>query len=225
VVCAIGDNQASFLGSICDIRKSILLNIGTGSQLSVYSDAYIQVEGIDTRPFPGGGYLMVGASLSGGKTYALLEQFFRETMALFAGSEESDLYEAMNRLAEDSPVNDSGLRVNTQFFGTRADSGVRGSIENIGPANFTPRHLVRGFLDGMIDELHRYYEAFPAFVKERLGTIVASGNGVRRNGALCRMLEQRFGCPLVIPEFREEASYGAAVSAGVGCGLYPDYIR
>jgi len=225
VTAALGDNQASFLGAVRDVRSSVLLNIGTGSQISVHADTFRTAEGIDTRPFPGGGYLLVGASLSGGKSYALLERFFRETLRAFAGYDGPNLYETMNRLADEAIAEETALQVNTQFFGTRQDPLKRGSIGGIGPDNWTPRHLVRGFLEGMIDELFRYYEAFPPSVKERVSTLVASGNGVRRNGALRRMLERRFGLPLVLPDGLEEASRGAAICAGVGCGLYPDFFR
>ena len=37
VTVAIGDNQASFLGSVSD-ENSVLVNIGTGSQVSVLTD-------------------------------------------------------------------------------------------------------------------------------------------------------------------------------------------
>ncbi len=38
-VCnAIGDNQASFLGSVNEMETSVLINIGTGSQLSVFTN-------------------------------------------------------------------------------------------------------------------------------------------------------------------------------------------
>ncbi|MDB4865710.1 MAG: hypothetical protein JWR03_43 [Cohnella sp.] len=225
VTCALGDNQASFLGAVRDIRHSVLMNIGTGSQTSVYSEQFRMTDSLDTRPFPGGGYLLVGASLSGGKSYALLEQFFREVCSVFTGDAGDSFYQKMNRLAEDPLPEAAGLYVNTQFFGTRQDPQKRGLIGNIGPAHFTPRHLVHGFLDGMIDELHRFYEAYPAPLKQRLNRLVASGNGVRRNPALCRKLERVFGLPLEIPKHREEASYGAALCAGVGTGLYPDFFH
>jgi sedoheptulokinase len=225
VACAVGDNQASFLGAVRDIRASILMNIGTGSQTSVYSEDFRITDRLDTRPFPGGGYLLVGASLSGGKSYALLEQFFREVCSVFTGNIGDSFYETMNRLAEDSLPEAPGLHVNTQFFGTRQDPQKRGLIGNIGPAQFTPQHLVHGFLDGMMDELHRFYEAYPAPLKQRLNRLVASGNGVRRNPALCRKLERAFGLPLEIPKHREESSYGAALCAGVGTGLYPDFFH
>ena len=223
VFAAIGDNQASFIGSVPDIRRSLLVNIGTGSQISAYMDEYAPFEQVDIRPFPGGGYLLVGASLSGGKSYALLAKFFREVIKQFGKQEAADPYEVMNELAERPLEEGTALRVNTRFFGTRSNPGERGAIENIGPANFTPGHLVHGILEGMVEELAQYYDAFPAAVKKRLDTIAASGNGVQRNRALRAKLERRFDLPLVITEFPEEAAYGAAVSAGVGAGLYPNY--
>ncbi|MBB6734792.1 sedoheptulokinase [Cohnella zeiphila] len=228
VATALGDNQASFLGAVPDVRSSVLLNIGTGSQISVYSDAYCADEcrtagGIDIRPFPGGGYLLVGASLSGGKSYALLERFFREVITSFTGSDESSLYETMNRMAEAETADEFELKVNTRFFGTRADPLARGTIDGVCPDNWTPGHLIRGFLEGMAGELAGYYDLLPPSVRERAKALVVSGNGVRRNGALRRILERLFGLPLLLPDGGEEASRGAAICAGVGCGLYASF--
>ncbi|MBB6694318.1 hypothetical protein H7B90_23260 [Cohnella xylanilytica] len=224
VVSAIGDNQASFLGAVRNVRSSALLNVGTGSQISAYADRYSEAEEIETRPFPGGGYLLVGASLSGGKSYAMLERLFREICILFSGTAIPDIYAAMNLLAEDEPEPGSKLTVNTSFFGTRADPHRLGTIGGIGPANLTARHLIVGVLEGMAEELHGYFAKFPSPVKDRLTALVASGNGVRSNDALRRMLEKRFGLPLEVPEDREEASRGAALCAGVGVGIYPGFI-
>ncbi|WP_246042134.1 sedoheptulokinase [Cohnella pontilimi] len=226
VSCALGDNQASFLGSVQDVRSTLLLNIGTGAQLSAYIDEYVSVDGLDTRPFPGGGYLLVGASLSGGKSYSLLERFFREVCSMFVGYDGAELYEIMNRVAEEQADKEgAAVRVNTQFFGTRQNPLQRGSIADIGPDNFTVRNLVHGFLDGMIDELHRFYEAFPAPIRDRIRTLVASGNGIRRNPALRRKLEQVFGYSPTIPASREEASRGAALCAAVGFGKSADFFH
>jgi sedoheptulokinase len=222
VVCAVGDNQASFLGAVRDIKSSILINIGTGSQISVFSDCLLQVEGLETRPFPGGGYILVGASLSGGKSYALLENFFREVCGIFAGYEES-LYEQMNLLAKSNLREETKLKVNTQFFGTRKDPSKQGAIEQISAKNFTPQHLIVGFLEGIIEELLAYYREFPDRIKRELNTVVGSGNGVRKNQALCQMLEKTFDLSIQIPLYPEEASYGAAICAGVGSGLYENF--
>lgn len=221
VACAAGDNQASFLGAVRDIEHSILVNIGTGSQISVFSNQLLQLEGLETRPFPGGGYILVGAPLGGGKSYALLERFFREVCTVFAGSEES-LYERMNALALAAakiPPGE-GLQVHTQFFGTREDPAQRGAINRISANNFLPQHLVAGFLEGMTEELFAYYMKLPESLKQSRKVLVGSGNGVRQNQALRSRLAQAFMLPLELPKYAEEASYGAAICAGVGIGLY-----
>ncbi|MDR0795149.1 MAG: hypothetical protein LBE79_03735, partial [Tannerella sp.] len=79
VFSAIGDNQASFLGSVRDINRSVHVTVGTGSQISIYSNKYVEVESVDTRPFPGGGYLLVGAALCGGNSFKILKTFFENT--------------------------------------------------------------------------------------------------------------------------------------------------
>lgn len=83
VTTAIGDNQASFLGAAGDEENTLLVNMGTGGQISVLSGQYFSGDGIEARPFLNGKYLLAGASLCGGKAYALLEQFFRKAMAFF----------------------------------------------------------------------------------------------------------------------------------------------
>lgn len=50
------------------------MNMGTGGQISVLTDQYFETEGIEAS-ISWGKYLLVGASLCGGKAYALLENF------------------------------------------------------------------------------------------------------------------------------------------------------
>ncbi|TBL80439.1 sedoheptulokinase [Paenibacillus thalictri] len=230
VVCALGDNQASFLGTVRHVEQTALANIGTGSQLSAYSAVLPELpQQLEARPFPGGGYLLVGAGLSGGKSYELLEQFFREVCRLFTGVEPGSLYERMNELSAQAweamnPAH-GGLQVNTQFYGTRHHAEQLGSIERISPANFKPQHLIKGFMQGMIAELLAFKAAFPHGLQASWKELRGSGNGIRRNPALQRMLSESFGLPLAISEHDEEAAYGAALCAGAGCGVFGDFLH
>ena len=76
VFAALGDNQASFLGAGQGRLDAPLVNIGTGSQFSFFTKEHRTVPGLETRPFPGG-WLLTGAPLCGGRSFALLERFFR----------------------------------------------------------------------------------------------------------------------------------------------------
>ena len=75
IFAALGDNQASFLGAGQGRLDAPLVNIGTGSQFSFFTKEHRTVPGLETRPFPGG-WLLTGAPLCGGRSFALLERFF-----------------------------------------------------------------------------------------------------------------------------------------------------
>ena len=42
VMGSIGDNQASLFGSVRDLEDTVLLNVGTGSQISFVSEEFVE---------------------------------------------------------------------------------------------------------------------------------------------------------------------------------------
>jgi sedoheptulokinase len=223
VFSCIGDNQASFIGSVTSLKHSLLINVGTGAQVSAYSSRYVNINGLDTRPFPNGGYLLVGASLSGGKSYALLEQFFREVCRLFSDSfREEALYDLMNQMAQ-TQLSGHPLTVHTQFYGSRGEGRQVGSIEGITNINWTPAHLIQGFLSGMTEELAHFFKLLPEELRSGLKEWNMAGNGVRLNPALQNLVEDKLGIPLRKTTRLEEAAYGAAMHAAVSSGIFHGY--
>ena len=211
VSIAAGDNQASFLGSVREVTTTALFDVGTGSRVSVHVDSAGAIPGIDIRPFPFGGFIAVGAGLSGGTSYALLRRFFERTLKLFTGTETTVSWEAMNA------AKGIALDVNTRFSGTRADPSVRGSITGIGVDNFTPENLIAGVREGIAEELLEFYDRMPP-----AKSVAGSGNGIRLNPALRAVFESRLGMSLNVPRHREETSFGAALLAGVAVGVLPN---
>ena len=224
VYTAIGDNQASFLGSIRDIRHSIHITVGTSSQISVYSEDYVNVPLLVTRPLPGGGYILVGAALCGGCSFSLLKKFFSETIKLYTGEEmdDTDLYKIMVSVPY-KEVQEDDIRVETLFGGTRSHPEKRGKIMNISCLNWHPENLIRGFLEGMSQELYDFYQLLPNSVRERKTILVGSGNGIKRNPLLCQILEERFKCHLQVSACREEAALGACICGMVGNGYINNF--
>ena len=224
VYTAIGDNQASFLGAIRDIRHSIHITVGTSSQISVYSDDYVNVPLLDTRPLPGGGYILVGAALCGGCSFSLLKKFFSETIKLYTGEEmdDTDLYKIMVSVPY-KEVQEDDIRVETLFGGTRSHPEKRGKIMNISCLNWHPENLIRGFLEGMSQELYDFYQLLPNSIRERKTILVGSGNGIKRNPLLCQILEERFKCHLQVSACREEAALGACICGMVGNGYINNF--
>ncbi len=218
IAVALGDNQASFIGSVDQLDGRLLLNLGTGGQMSLAVSRYAVAEGLETRPLSPGRWLLVGASLCGGRAYALLADFFADVVRTFAGTEipPALLYERMNQLAQ--PDQPTTLRASTLLGGTRSDPTARGAITNLDPQNFSAGQFVRAFVAGMVAELRGYYaraEAQGLHATHLLG----AGNAVRRNPAVQREITEQFRLPVQMPDTREEAAVGAALTAAVAVGL------
>ncbi|GMA61748.1 sedoheptulokinase [Alicyclobacillus fastidiosus] len=146
VVTGVGDNQASHIGSVQSLADTLLVNVGTGAQLSLMVHEHVSVPGFETRPFPGNRYLLVSATLGGGKSYALVESFFRQVLELCGVATQEPQYGAMDHLlakaSQENLRNDSRQRsgsgaapgalvhttltVSPQFYGTREDPSSRG---------------------------------------------------------------------------------------------------
>jgi sugar (pentulose or hexulose) kinase len=223
VFVGIGDNQASFLGSVARREDTVLVNVGTGGQVTAFGTRAGEDTEVETRPFPPDGYLLVSAGLSGGRAYAVLERFYRSVGAQLCGlCEPESLFPAMNRLAAAVPAGAAGLVCEPFFTGTRAHPEVRASLRGVSAENFTPAHLTRALLEGMARAFRTGYDHIARSRTRACTELVGAGNGLRENALLAHLVSEAFGLPLQLPAHREEAAYGAALLAAVGAGLFPD---
>ena len=212
VSVAIGDNQASFLGSVTDWQHEILLNLGTGGQISCYSREIIEEGGIETRPLLDGDYINVYTSHCGGRAYAALERFYREVLEM-AGISCDSLYAVMEQGAARAETTcEEKVKVIPAFCGSRSDPLARCEISNLTLTNFRPEALTLGFLEGICQELYPFY----ARMREhcQFQQITGSGNTIRRNAVMQRTIERVFQLPLKLTDTPEEAAMGAIRYAG-----------
>jgi sugar (pentulose or hexulose) kinase len=224
VAPALGDHQASFVGSVGDRAHDVLVNVGTGAQVAVFTPDRHFAPPVELRPFPLAGNLLSNVGLPGGWSYALLEQFFRQVLRDFAGQEPAGpLFARLNQLAASIPEGSLGLDCVATFAGTRSDPRARGRFTGISPQNFTPAHFTRALLEGMAaglcDGLKTVRQQAPHFQPRRL---VAAGNGLRENPLLAQLVTREFQLPLVCTHHCEEAAVGCALTAGVAAGIFPD---
>ncbi len=227
VTLPIGDNQASFLGSVRDPETTALANFGTGSQISLLAPVGMTEHcggAVEMRPFPDERSLLSGSALCGGRAYAMLERFFGMYRSAL-GIDGEERYDILNALAaqgyEEFMTDGQRLSVLTAFCGTRDDPGARGAVTGISDALFTPQALAAGVLYGMAEELYAMFCAVP---HDHITALAASGNAVRRNPVFCRILSRVFDMPVQIPAAEEEAAFGAAMTAAVGAG-YADSLK
>ena len=103
------------------------------------------------------------------------------------------------------------------FSGTRSDPRQRGSIQELSPENFTPANLARSVIEGMARGFGEAYEQICRVQPDSRGRLVAAGNGLRENELLAGAVAQQFGLRAQVTQHTEEAAFGAALLAGVGC--------
>lgn len=210
VIAAIGDNQASFMGSVSgDIP---LVNVGTGSQVSYLSDEITVGENIESRPYDGKNILVVGCSLCGGRAFALLERFFASVAELATGENFPSLYKQIDKLLETKISTD--MTADSRFCGTRANPDIRGGFFNVSEDNFTPGDMAVSMLYAIANELKSMYG------DEKCGQLVCSGNGIRKNAALQKVVSEVFGAEIKIPQHLEEASFGVALASLTAAGVF-----
>lgn len=218
-VCSpIGDAQASVIGAAGFSPDTIVLNLGTGGQISIPRADYAYNEELDAWPLPFGTFLQLGAALCGGWSYAYLRQFYQSVVRELCGVElsDEDAYERMNALAAASPPGSGGLTADTRFSGTRKDESIKGSVTGMDTSNLTPANLSRAVLEGLVRELHSMWLTSGVQSTSRL---VASGNAVRNNPALRSVIARIFDVDCRMSALPEEAARGAGYAAAVGIGL------
>ena len=183
----------------------------------------LEQAGVDTSYLPEvrKGHFFIGETRAGvpvmgsigdNQAYAMLEQFYRE-----AAETEERLYSRMQEQAEkfiEKYGKEAAWKVDTAFSGTRSNPSHRGMIAGIGVENFHPGALTVGVICGILNELHEQYEQMCQLTGKKATRLTGSGNGIRRNSLMRRLAEEMFKMPMEIPEYEEEAAYGAALTAG-----------
>ncbi|MBM4076900.1 MAG: hypothetical protein FJ267_14825 [Planctomycetes bacterium] len=119
----------------------------------------------------------------------------------------------------------NGLQCDPLFSGTRSNPTVRGTLTGISPQNFTAGHLCRAVLEGMSRSLHDGYRSIEQISNQPRPNLIAAGNGLRENELLCQIVSKLFGRLLRFSSHREEAAYGAAITAAIGTGVQSELTR
>ena len=205
VFTAIGDNQASVYGTE-QSPDTVIVNIGTGSQISVITDEYhTPPVGCEIRPYFHGRYLALGCALCGGYAYRLLKDFFNSV------SEKEITYDMMNKWAQ-SALNTHLPTTNPLFRGTRMNPSLRASICELSENNFNAQALTLSTLQGISKELKDFYDMLVPITGKRKN-LIGSGNAIRMNPILRQIIETDYNAKLSIPFHKEEAAFGAALLA------------
>ncbi len=208
---SLGDNQASFLGAVEEPEGTLLINMGTGGQLSFVADPFkiTSLPSMEIRPFPQKD-LVVGSSLAGGKSFEILVNFFEGTLAFFGQSfTREEVYRRIDEGCRE--VHESPLEVRPFFNGARGNPKLKGSIHHIDLHNFCPENLIYAFAKAILWELREIFDSNGIEEKMDLKRVVASGNGVKKNPLVKEFIKRLFPGEFSLSEVDEDAAYGAAL--------------
>ncbi|SIS93703.1 sedoheptulokinase [Alicyclobacillus vulcanalis] len=213
VAVALGDHQASFLGAVGAEEGAVLVNIGTGAQVSVcVTGSPALPSEAELRPFVGPRRLASVATLAGGAAYALVASFFDRVVRMYGQEPVRSAYDALDeaigawREAGGGPF----PRVRPTFFGVRWSEEQGARIEAWTAAGMVPEAFAWGVLRGIAEELHAGYLRLLGDEKPAPSAIAGAGNALRQNRHLLDAVAEVFGCPVSLAPYPEEAAQGAA---------------
>ena len=224
IVAGAGDQAAQAVG--CGIVKGgvVSATLGTSGVVFAHSDeCRVEPEGrlhAFCHAVPNKWHLM-GVMLSAAGSF----QWYRNTL----GGEEmvreketgEDAYDLLTREAAKIEAGSEGLIFLPYLTGERTphpDPNAKGVFFGL-TLRHTKAHLTRSVLEGVTFGLKDSLELMRGLGTE-IDEVVASGGGAR-SALWKQMLADVFESRIVLVNATEGAAYGAALLAGVGCGLFP----
>ncbi len=158
-------------------------------------------------------YAMGGLLASGGA----VEWFMRE----FCGSSAS--YEHVVGLARNSKPGAGGVVFVPRLLGSgppTRDERATGAFARLRPSA-TRADFARAVFEGLSFELKVAIRAMEAALGQPVSSVIATGGGAR-NELWLSIKASVLGLPVEVSHVTEASALGAALLAGIGCGLYRD---
>jgi glycerol kinase len=210
-----GDQQAAALGQACLAPGETKATYGTGAFVLTNTGDAARVS---THRL----LSTIGWQLAGRRSYALegsvfvaggLIKWLRDDLGLLASAAES---EALARSVEDS----GGVHIVPGHSGLGAPhwrADVRGLIAGLSLSTGRA-HVVRAALEAMAHQTHDLMTAFAA--DGAPWEVLKIDGGMASNDWLAQDLADMIGIPVERPANVETTALGAAMLAGIGCGLF-----
>jgi len=216
VVCGCGDQMAQSLGNGIFQQGKMISNIGTGGQISSYSNSDIYDKELRTHTFCNAinqGYSIFGATLSCGNSLNWLCNSILNASGID--------FEECNKLAAEVPEGSDGIIYLPYLTGERTpimNADAKGMLFGL-TLKHDKRFIIRAVMEGIIYSLKDCL-----CLMEGLGLLtgdemIASGGGASSE-LLLQMQADIFVKKIKVCTVREQACLGACILAGVGIGIF-----
>lgn len=213
VICGCGDQMAQSIGNGIITEGDIVSNIGTGGQISTYSETDIYDEQLRTHTFCHAlnkAYTIFGATLSCGLSLRWLTNKVLDV----------DDFEKCNAMACQIAAGSDGVLYLPYLSGERTpimNSQAKGVIFGL-KFEHDKRHIIRAAMEGMIYSLKD-----SLLLLEEMGItnelVIASGGGAV-SSLLLQMQADIFEKRIKVCNVKEQACLGVCLLAGVGTGAF-----
>lgn len=194
----------------------VSVTIGTGAQVFAPLTGPAYDPKLRSHTFSNyykGGWYFLGATLSGGLSLRWLRDVMPDGMP----------YQELSRLAASVPRGSGGLLYLPYLAGERTphmDSYARGMFFGLTLSHGRP-HLLRAVMEGVVFSL-RDCLGILSGMGQSCGRIIASGGGAK-SAPWLQMQADIFNKEVITSRMPEQAAVGAAITAGVGAGVYSGY--
>jgi len=225
VVAGAGDNAASAIGNGIVESGMVFNSLGTSGVVFAYADKPIIDPKLRVHTFchavPGKWHIM-GVMLSAGGSLRWYRDTFCDTEKYIADYHVDDAYNIISKGAEEIPIGSEGLIFLPYLSGERcpyADPNARGVFFGA-TLRHTRKHFSRSVFEGISFGLNDSFDILKD-MKIPISTVIATGGGARSN-FFRNILSDITGYEHCTMKNDEGPSFGAAILAGVGAGIYKD---
>lgn len=215
VICGGGDGPMQLVGNGVIHPGQLVTNIGTASQIDCISDRVYPDDSYRLNTFchvPKDRWITMGAGLNGGIVLKWLKKdVFREIPD----------YNEMSALAAKIPAGAEGLVFLPFLCGERSpymDAKAKGIFFGLGLIH-SREHMIRACMESVVYSFLDCMQVFEELGIPMEDRIIASGGGAR-SALWLQMQADILQKEIYTTKGREEACIGAAIAAGVGCGIY-----
>ncbi|RDU25253.1 xylulokinase [Anaerosacchariphilus polymeriproducens] len=215
IVYGMGDQQAQSIGNGAIEEGLIICNIGTGGQISTYSETDRYDKNLRTHTFCHGikkAYTIFGAILNGGMSLNWLKNNILE---------ESN-FENLSKMAEEIEAGSEGLIYLPYLTGERTpymNPKAKGMFFGF-RLSHDKRHMTRAVMEGVTFALKNSLKLLEGMnIQSR--KVIASGGGAS-SPVWLQMQADIFNKEVQVCQVIEQACLGACIIAGVGTGIFKD---
>jgi|3_EtaG_2_1085321.scaffolds.fasta_scaffold00104_28 sugar (pentulose or hexulose) kinase len=169
IYTGVGDLQSATYGAVNADFDSILVNIGTGSQVSRISETKKTPAGIEYRPYIGDNHLHTVTHIPAGRALRAYLNLFSELGF--------DCWEKMRHYTHEEIVN-STLEIDFAIFESALGYSDGGSIRGIRENNFNIDNILTSLIGSLTQQYVKYIDKFDC--NNDLNWVILSG-GIPRN--------------------------------------------